>query len=524
MDRALFWVVVLVCGVCSCIIAHLFSNHYTCTSHQGLGLARCHEVGSFNDGSSNCRLEPLLLDLLYRRTPVQDIIHALRSVYIKTFGCKVNYAESVDCLEQLHALGVSAQEMTGAALEHVGSCSTPDEPSPAAVVIVNSCCVTAEAERKALQFTRRIKREHPGMEVLFTGCSARHPEISKRYEDAGALLFEQLADAVDWLKAQGEGIRTAPSQQRETLGTVAQRSRAFIKVQDGCTCHCSYCIIPQVRPYYSRPRESVLGEVACRLGEGYRELVLTGVNLGHYGRAPLQGEHAAGQPAPALPDLISAVLDVLPEGTRLRLSSIEPEDATPSIIELFTHPQLCPHLHLPLQSGSDAVLAAMGRSYTVAEYMGVVKSFRGTRPDGAITTDILTGYPTETEADFQATLKLCTRTGFERIHGFPFSRRPGTAAAQLQPLARSVVQARNRKLIAHCSEIADQRWQRFLGQDAEVLIEECQGDTWLGHGAAYQIIRVPVDNQSLSRGSIVSVKLASYGDGMFTGELAGTAR
>jgi threonylcarbamoyladenosine tRNA methylthiotransferase MtaB len=445
----------------------------------------------------------------------------LRPVYIKTFGCKVNYAESVDCLEQLHALGVSAHEMTGAALAHVGSCSTPDEPSPAPVVIVNSCCVTAEAERKALQFTRRIKRECPGVEVLLTGCSARHPKIRKRYVEAGALLFEQLAGAVVWLQAQQRGgAGVSPAVQSHA----AQRSRAFIKVQDGCTCHCSYCIIPQVRPYYSRPLASVLEEVEARLGEGYRELVLTGVNLGHYGRTPLQGELAPGQPASKLHGLISAALDAMPEGTRLRLSSIEPEDATPAIIELFSRPRLCPHLHLPLQSGSDAVLTAMRRSYTVAEYMGVVKSFRVACPDGAITTDILTGYPTETEADFQATLELCTRAGFERVHGFPFSCRPGTAAEQLPALARSIVQARNRKLIAHCAEIADQRWRRFLERDAEVLIEERKSDGWLGHGAAYQIVRVQADGQSLSRGSIVPVRLVGYGDGMFRGELAGTAR
>jgi tRNA A37 methylthiotransferase MiaB len=218
------------------------------------------------------------------------------------------------------------------------------------------------------------------------------------------------------------------------------------------------------------------------------------------------------------------VLELLPEGTRLRLSSIEPEDVTPGIIELFTHPRLCPHLHLPLQSGSDTVLIAMGRSYTAAEYMGVVESFRAACPDGAVTTDILTGYPTETEVDFHATLELCTRAGFERVHGFPFSRRPGTAAAQLAPLPRTVVQARNRMLIAHCSAIADQRWRRFLGRDAEVLIEERQDDGWLGHGAAYQIVRVQVDGQSLGRGSIVPVRLVGYGDGMFMGELAGTAR
>lgn len=443
------------------------------------------------------------------------------TVYVKTFGCKVNYAESVSLAELLRAERIEAREMTGARL--------PENPPADSrrIVLVNSCCITAEAERKALQFVRRLRREQPEVDVLLTGCGARHPAISERYAQAGAQVFDYYPAAVDWLKARGGGLPDGPDS-----GAAAIRARAFIKIQDGCTCRCSFCIIPDVRPYYSRPPGEILAELDRRVAEGYRELVITGVNAGHYGRAPFRSEGAAAGPEKPvaatkyhLSDLIDEILSRLPDGFRLRLSSVEPEDVNEQLLAQLAHPRMCPHLHMPLQSGSDAVLKAMRRRYNVAHYLKTAQSFREACPPGALTTDVLVGYPTETAADFAATMELCGTVGFERIHGFPYSPRPGTPAAQLAPLPRSEVRRRNRELIAHCAGIADRRWQRFIGRRCTVVVEESADGQLTGHGEAYQIVRIPRAEPGIRPtgqaviGLCLAVKLVDYADGAFSGEI-----
>ena len=252
------------------------------------------------------------------------------------------------------------------------------------------------------------------------------------------------------------------------------------------------------------------------------------MNAGHYGRAPFRREGAADLESAAetdraryqLCELLDDVLAVLPEGHRLRLSSIEPEDVTDQLLEQLTHPRMCPHLHMPLQSGCDIVLKAMRRHYSVAQYLDIVSRFRRACPRGALTTDILVGYPTESGDDFDATLRLCTAAGFERIHGFPFSQRPGTPAAQLTPLPRTEVRRRNRQLIAHCTQIADQRWQRFVGSDCTLIVEEQADGMLKGHGEAYQIVQLPQQPDAAELiGQCLPVRLASYTNGIFTGEL-----
>ena len=238
----------------------------------------------------------------------------MRRVFIKTFGCKVNYAESVEFAELVRQAGFDAEEISGGRL----SLKLADSAQP--IVLVNSCCVTAKAERKVLQFVRRTVREHPQAFVMLTGCSARHAELSKRYREAGARVFGFHTEALDWL---AEHYQPQPF---DPPATRHKRTRAFIKIQDGCTCRCSYCIIPHVRPYYSRPPAEVLAELDRRLLEGYREFVLAGVNLGHYGRAPwrVSGDTALVPPGPMrVHELIGILLGRLTEETRLRLEEGE---------------------------------------------------------------------------------------------------------------------------------------------------------------------------------------------------------
>jgi threonylcarbamoyladenosine tRNA methylthiotransferase MtaB len=281
----------------------------------------------------------------------------------------------------------------------------------------------------------------------------------------------------------------------------------------------------------------VLVQARAMLAQGQREIVLTGVNIGHYGLTPIASVDEIAsqahfkrsrqyQPIPGhqrLWDLIDALLGLL-EGhlresgvfARLRISSIEPEDIAERFFDSFSHPHMCPHLHLPLQSGSENVLSAMRRQYTLDTYMRRAEAFRGSAPHGALTTDVITGHPGETEADFEATLRACSELGFERVHGFPFSPRPGTRAAlELRsggappPSAgdldwaasrrphhfdASIAQERNRRLIAHCAAVAEARWSRMLGRAARVLIESRSRGIYEGYGEAYQHVRVRAEH------------------------------
>ena len=482
---------------------------------------------------------------------------------IKTFGCKVNFSDSVALSEALAQAGWHAH-LAGGVEEHPGgeeSKAVEAEAWRKAVpeaVLINACCVTAEAERKAAQFVRHVRRAYPGAAVLLTGCAARLEASRERFSRAGAVLLPSPADVAAYFAVHLGAAEMRPESATLHEGrfspapTIAMpaphsRSRAFIKVQDGCLSCCAYCVVPFVRPFLSRPPGEVLSEVDRRLAQGVREMVLTGVNIGQYGIAPfVDAGDAATQPvAAAVPldggwslcDLIDAVLERLPPGARLRLSSIEPQDVTPRLLSQLAHARVCPHLHLPLQSGSDGVLRAMGRPYTAADYLAQVRAFRTACPDGALTTDILVGFPTETETDLQQTLALCSEAGFERAHVFGFSVRPLTRAATLTPLPRSVVLPLVRLVIAHCRSIADHRWRRFIGQTTEVVLEEEErladgGRVWRGHGAAYQLTRV-AEARSLAEdrrrracaahelraGELVTVRLLDYSAGEFTGEL-----
>ncbi len=566
----------------------------------------------------------------------------MRPVFIKTFGCKVNYSESVSFADLLRQAGFTPLEISSArelpaaqpaALAAVHADAHPidivalanaqhEEGEPLLpssdeverpVIFINSCCVTAEAERKAAQFVRRVRRLRPDSEVLFSGCAARNYATREQYAQAGARVFSFYTEAFDWLATQypsvdspfslhietttepakaspesrvlspeedlppptqrtndtairldasdsaigtqDSGLRTLDARPRtleagqpaegitrHATGIVGEaRSRAFLKVQDGCHNCCSFCIIPFVRPYVSRPFDELLAEARRRLDAGYREIVLTGVNVGHYGLTPIAPVHEIASqthfkrsrlyervPGHAtLWDLIDALLALLDQhfersgiAARLRISSIEPEEIEPRFFEQLAHPRMCPHLHLPLQSGSEKVLHDMRRLYDIDTYMDRVAAFRRACPDGALTTDIITGYPTETEQDFAATLSVCTAAGFERIHGFPFSARPGTRAAMIPQLrdAASVAQERNRRLIEHCAQIADQRWPRFVGKVAQVLVEHVQDGVAQGHGEAYQTVRAEAGrNSNMEVGEIAEVLVKGYYEGSFWG-------
>jgi threonylcarbamoyladenosine tRNA methylthiotransferase MtaB len=407
--------------------------------------------------------------------------------------------------------------------------------------------------------------------VLFTGCAARNHTVREKYAAAGAEVFDFYPQAFDWLVSNFEATKTAWTETAESevrspeseptigdlpagrddsndsdlglrtadlplpTGVIApSRARAFIKVQDGCHNCCTFCIIPFVRPYASRPFAEIVEEAQRKLDEGQRELVLTGVNIGHYGLTPIasvsevasdklwgRGKLYAAVPGhPTLFDLIDALLAILGEGQRLRISSIEPEDLTDRFFDQMQHPRMCPHLHLPLQSGSDKVLADMRRLYSSAEYLVIAERFRRACPQGALTTDIMTGFPTETLDDLAATLEVVSAARFEKVHAFPYSPRPGTRAGRQPQLPRAEILSRNRRLIAHSQAIADLQWAKCVGRPAEVLLEEYEAATgrWSGHGGAYEHVHLTDLPAGAGPGRMVTATLTEHsGQGEFSG-------
>ena len=446
---------------------------------------------------------------------------ALRTFQIVSFGCKVNQAEGGSLAARLRAAGLV---------------EAPGETA-AGLVIVNTCAVTGEAARQARQHVRRALRA--GAAVAVTGCAA-HPAAGDAALRAipGLLLIEPDKDLA------AERLTQACSAPGEyTAGgtaagapSVAGRARALLKIQDGCPASCAYCIVPKVRPVArSLPLQEAAREVGRLVAAGFREIVLCGIHLGLYGAdlgedgsvrekgsgalsARLQTPSAG--PTPPLVDLLDRCL-AMPGHFRLRLSSIEPMEAADALLErMAARPErLCPHLHLPLQSGSDAVLERMRRPYRSAEFLATVERIRRTLDRPAVTTDVLVGFPGETEADHQETLRVCREARVSRIHVFPFSRRPGTAAAAMAPeVPPGTIRRRRRDVAALGGELALAYRESLVGTAADVVIERVAADgSAEGHSERYVRVRVRALPPGASRRDMVRVTLTGVSGDLLEG-------
>ncbi len=406
-------------------------------------------------------------------------------IYVSSLGCKLNQAE-MDSL---------AARLTQEQHQLVAS------PADAELCILNSCAVTHVAAQKSRQALRRLHRDNPEARLVVTGCYAELspgeledlPGVERVLgnadkQDLAAILH--LADVVP---------RTGLVGFPPPASTATPRTRALVKIQDGCDNACTYCIIHVARgAQRSRPADQILAEIRSRLAAGHREIVLTGVHVGAYGR----DHQSPGRAGPGL-DLWGLVRRILDETDvpRLRLSSIEPWDLAPraaaaQALALWQDPRLCRHLHLPLQSGSDATLARMGRRYTAARFAALVEDARMAIPDLAVTTDVIVGFPGETETDLAQSLDFVRRMGFARVHVFPYSPRPGTAAAhmpgQVPAQVRTAWACRMRDVAAASSQAFR---CRFLGQRVEVLWESWrageEGPLWRGLTDHYLRVEAP---------------------------------
>lgn len=387
------------------------------------------------------------------------------TVSIVTLGCKLNQADSEEIARRLAGRGVQIT----------------DRLVPGAdAFVINTCSVTHVADRKARHVVRVARRLSPGAAVVLTGCYAETAPDGAA-EAAGADVVVPNAEKQSipqWLLKRLEERRD-PAAGCSTPLRESLRTRAFVKIQEGCNELCAFCIVPYTRGReQSVPIEAVVQEVRAREADGFLEVVLTGTQLGNYGRD--LGWREIGP---------RRLLETLLEKTsipRIRLSSLQAQDIHPELVALWRDSRLCPHFHLPLQSGSDAVLSAMRRRYTVRRYVEAVALIRETVPDVAITTDVIAGFPGETEADFEATYRLCAQIGFADMHCFPYSRRPHTGADKMTGhLPPHLRRSRLERLLALATRCAQDFRKRFLGRTMDVLWEEQRQARWRGLTSNY---------------------------------------
>jgi threonylcarbamoyladenosine tRNA methylthiotransferase MtaB len=417
----------------------------------------------------------------------------LKTVYLKNFGCKVNAAELLETGGALDDAGCRAIEIQS-------SIEIPRHSY--ATLIVNSCTVTAMADAKLRGFIRRVKRHAPNLTVILGGCTVRAEHFAK-FELDGITAIPRVEQAVGMITRAGAGdtgdARSASASEIDSVDSHFSRTRAFIRVQDGCDCRCSYCIVPLVRPAHSIPFDDIRDRIDHAIARGEREIVLTGTNIGKY--KDVHGARFADVFAYALDRAERAGADGA--RARVRVSSIEPEDVDDATLDLFEHHAACKHLHIPLESGSPRVLAAMRRRYGVERYLQAVSSFRARFPLGSITTDILVGFPTETDDDFTQTLAAMETAGFERVHVFRYSPRPGTDAARLLQVPGSIAFARMKSAIELGDRIVVAGMGRHVGETAEVLVEHQRDGTGEGYTGEYFRVRFPLTREHV--GTLVRV-------------------
>lgn len=422
-----------------------------------------------------------------------------------TLGCKVNQYESQAMLAQLASSGFSV-------------CQAGET---ADIVLINSCTVTAASDHKVRQTLHRARKNNPNAVIVLTGCMPQaFPEAAQALEDADVVLGNSnrsalAEDILRYLSTRQRIIDIVPHENGEKfesmqVGSFYERTRAFVKIQDGCNRFCSYCIIPYARGRIrSKPLEELKEELAHLGQNGYREVVLTGINLSAYGQE--LGLH--------LCDAVEAACAV-PEIQRVRLGSLEPEQLQDDVIaRLAKQEKLCPQFHLSLQSGCDATLRRMNRHYDTAEYRRIVNTLREVFPNAAITTDIMVGFAGETEEEFAASLAFAKEIAFAKVHVFAYSRRPGTVAYNMPgQVSNAEKEKRSRAMIETTEATRRAFMEQQVGRIEPVLLEQqAEPGVWEGYTPNYTPVHFSSEEDLA--GKILSLKLTGCGEDFCTGEV-----
>ena len=411
------------------------------------------------------------------------------SFHLANFGCRASQSEGGAIQDELAGTGIAEA----------------DSPYEAGVVVINSCTVTEEADRDVRRLIRRLARRNPGSAIVVTGCYAqRRPDelasmpqvryvVGNSHKGmVAALAREALEDPAPAGRAEVfcSDIFTmkelGPSSHQGSSG----RTRATVKVQDGCDANCSFCIIPAVRGRSrSLPAEDVIRQVTELVKRGYREIVFSGIHLGTYGR-DLDSRLT-------LNELVRSCLDAVPLLDRLRLSSIEPLEVNDEVIDLVaSHPRVAHHLHIPLQSASPRVLRAMRRPYSPAEYRALVDRIRRAVPDAAIGADVMVGFPGETDDEFMETFRLIENSPLTYLHVFPYSARPGTVAAAMPNAVPEHVSRFRGRTLRDLAQRKNASFRKtFEGRELSVLVlDDTAQDGWR-QGISDNFLRIRVPEQ-----------------------------
>lgn len=411
--------------------------------------------------------------------------------FIRTFGCKVNQYETQAMREMLLRAGYTE----AASREDAGVC------------IVNTCTVTETADREARSYISLLNRVNPDARIVVTGCLAARdgdpvmtaPGVSRvvRNEDKA-----RLADIIDGGGCDGARLASGAAPAVLRISSFKDRTKAFLKIQDGCENFCSYCAVPYARGRVSsKPVPAITDEIAGLAANGYREIVLTGICLGAWG--------ADLSPAAGLIDALRAI-DAVPGDFRIRLSSIELAYVTDELTAYMAgNPRMCPHLHIPLQSGDDSILKRMNRPYTAGRFREVIARARERIPGLAVTTDVMVGFPGETDLDFAGTVRLVREIRPLRVHVFTFSRREGTPASRMEgSCGERVMKERHRELEALSLELSVANRRAMIGTTARVLVES-RRDRSTGRlcGYAGNYVRILFDGPDSIMNTIVSVTI-----------------
>ena len=415
---------------------------------------------------------------------------------IETHGCKLNQADSLRLAREFVAAGYVRVSADG----------------PADVYVLNSCTVTHVADRKARHALRAARRRNPDALVVATGCyPQRAPDDLTALDEVDLVLGnpdkESLVRQITDLR--GDRLEDWEEETFMALDGRTTRTRAMVKIQEGCDQVCAYCIVPKVRGRErSVPLDDIVSDIRRCVREGFREVVLTGTQLGTYGFE---------WPEVSLTDLVKAVL-CRTDVQRLRVSSLQPQEISGELLHLWGDERLCPHFHIPLQSGSDAVLERMRRRYTSEIYQDAVERVRARVEDVSITTDVIVGFPGETEDDFRRTVDLCEAVGFSDMHVFPYSPRPGTSAAVYGGQVAPAVKAeRVRTLMALASDQSLRFRGRFIGTERPVLwertVDMSSVEMWSGLTDNYIRAYAPYSEDIANRVAVARL-LSVRGDGM----------
>lgn len=418
-----------------------------------------------------------------------------------TLGCKVNQYESQAMSEKAAANGYEI--------------ASADEEAD--IYVVNSCTVTAESDRKTRQAVRRFKRNHPESIVVLTGCMPQaFPQDAERLEQADIVLGNRnnskLFELINSYFSCGRriiDIEEHKSGDKFSGGDISgfeRRTRAVVKIEDGCNRFCSYCIIPYSRGRVrSKPIDELKEELHKLSEAGFAEVVLVGINLSAYGT-----------------DIGLSICDAVELADsmnfkRVRLGSLEPDHITDEVIKRLSKLQsFCPQFHISLQSGCDNTLKAMNRHYSAEEYSELCKKLRASFPDAAITTDIMVGFPTESEEDFAENVRFAQKIGFEKVHVFPYSPREGTKAAKMPQIEKSVKEKRSHIMIEKTEEIRREFLKSQIGKTVEVLFETRHSDGYIeGYTRNYTPVKVKGE---LPCGEILKIKITAVDGDFCVGE------